>query len=139
MANDGPVLRTLASLRRSRFRGLLVLTALALVVQSTLVMSGSFADEGCGGSSQGVFALDSALAAGEPCAALEAAPTQVTEGGTVSFDAGGSRATDPATIVDFKWDFDYDGTFQPDLTTTSATPPVLHTYSMPGVKRAASG
>ncbi len=137
MANHGPVLRTLASLRRSRFRGLLVLTALALAVQSTLVMSGVSAEEGCGGSTLGVFALDNAIAAGEPCAELEATPTQVTEGGTVSFDAGGSRASDPATIVDFKWDFDYDGTtFQPDLTTTSATPPVLHTYATPGVKRA---
>lgn len=137
MPNHGPVLRTPASLRRPRFRGLLVLTALALVVQSTLVITGSVADEACGGSSQGVFALDSALAAGEPCADLKATPTQVTEGGNVSFDASASRPAANATIASFQWDFDYDGTtFQPDLTTATATPPPTYAYSTPGVKRA---
>ena len=59
-------------------------------------------------------------------ASFTASPNPVAPGGTATFDASASTGASNATITDYQWDLDGDGTFETD---TGANPTVTHTYN----------
>jgi PKD repeat protein len=63
-----------------------------------------------------------------PWASFSATPTTVHFGNPITFDASGTFVGSGATIVDYKWDFNGNGTFVDNG--TSAT--VTHTFTAPG-------
>jgi PKD repeat protein len=79
-----------------------------------------------------------ALAAAEasplqpPVADFTFSPNPGFAGELITFDASGSTASGPpVTLVEFRWDFEFDGTFRPEYSSTKAGP-VFYTFANPG-------
>ncbi len=82
----------------------------------------------------GTHATTLSIFENRPIATFTAAPNPVACGQTVSFDASSSTHTHPSQdIVIFEWDWEFDGTFEPDAVDATAS----HAYSQFGMYTAA--